>query len=90
MRVESKMIVERDDEELELEIEGEMVAYVPGRHSGPAEMCFPSEGGYVEDIAAKLDGVEFELSEDETERASEILTSVDVDNDLDFEDKNYD
>ena len=90
MHVESKMVIDRGEDELEIEIEGELVPAVAGRSTGSVESCFPSEGGYVEDITATLDGAEFELTEDEEERAKEILESVDVGNDCDFEDKNYD
>ncbi len=44
-------------EELEIEISvfGDYEPFVPARVSGPPEDCFPSEGGYAQDIYAIFD-----------------------------------
>ncbi len=44
--------VERDGQELELELRGTMEPFVRGRTSGPPEDCYPDEGG-----SADIDGV---------------------------------
>jgi hypothetical protein len=59
--------------EIELEVSGTDVPFVRGRFSGPPERCYPSEGGEVEDVIAKLGEVEVELTEAEAERAQEAL-----------------
>lgn len=37
-----------ETEEITLKIEFEVYPFVPGRMSGPPEMCYPDEGGFAE------------------------------------------
>lgn len=61
--------------EVEVILAGSGVPYVRGRFSGPSEKCYPSEGGYVEDVTAfnPETGEPMDLTEEEKEQASEYL-----------------
>jgi len=59
--------IEPDDESdaFELDISYRVEAYDPGRIFGPAEHCYPPEGGGVELLSIQRDGVDYDLSEAE-------------------------
>jgi hypothetical protein len=67
--------LDRDNTEVAVVLAGSGVPYVRGRFSGPSEKCYPSEGGYVEDVTAfnPETGEPMDLTEDEKELASEYL-----------------
>ena len=53
-------VIERDGADLELEVEGQVSSIVPGKYTGPPENCYPDEGGDVDILSVKLNGVEYE------------------------------
>lgn len=73
MEIETIIWVERGDDELEIKVTASASPRVRGRYHGPPERCFPDEGGEIEDIQATLNGVEFELTKDEEDKALESL-----------------
>lgn len=52
--------IERDDEELELEVTADVEPFVPGKLTGPPEDCYPDEGGTADITDIKLDGKPFD------------------------------
>ena len=75
------LCVDRDDEELELQVFGTVSPFVPARTSGPPDNWCPSEGGDVEVCEIRLNGEpwEDELSEAESDRAEEMLREAAAD-----------
>jgi len=65
-----EFMIERDDEEIELVIEGDIEPYVPAKLSGPPENCYPAEGGYAEITKVEPN---VELTEEEAKQAEEKL-----------------
>lgn len=58
--------VNRDNEEIEVEVEYEVSAYDPGSTYGPPEDCYPPEGGDIEELSVtRADGRAIELTSDE-------------------------
>ena len=47
-----------EDEELEYEVEYEAEPYVPARIYGEPDDCYPEEGGEIDLISVKLNGLE--------------------------------
>lgn len=60
---------ERDDE-TEVTVEYTISAYDPGVSSGPAEICYPPEGGEVEIIKVFNDSGDLKWTDDEDEKWS--------------------
>jgi hypothetical protein len=50
-------VIERDGEELEINVEFDATPIVPAQLYGLPENCYPAEGGEVEITAVFLDGV---------------------------------
>jgi len=48
MRTTAYILIERENEEIELEIEGYYTPGTPGRKTGPPEDCYPDDPGEVE------------------------------------------
>ncbi len=44
-----------DEVEIEIAVFGDYEPFVPARVSGPPEDCYPSEGGYAQDVYAVFD-----------------------------------
>ena len=67
--------VERDEEEIELEISGTIEPYTPAKMSGHPDTWYPEEGGEVEITGILFNGVPWtgELTEDEVNKAKEAL-----------------
>ena len=67
---------EGDEEETEVTVTGEYGAYQPAQIYGPAESCYPAEGG-VEDIseatAVLEDGRKIELDQEWIDRHSDQI-----------------
>jgi hypothetical protein len=78
----SAIEIEREGMWMEVEIEG---TYLPGE---PMTRDYPGSGPDIEDIKATSDGVEIELTDEETEEAWERLMekSEDADPDAGWED----
>jgi hypothetical protein len=83
-KYEIEFSVERGEVEIALLVRGNVSPIIQGQYSGPPERCYPSEGGEVEivEILAPVDGTwsklcppkwDGELTEEETERAEELL-----------------
>jgi hypothetical protein len=74
-----------DDDETEIEVEFEITPYVPQRTYGPAELCYPAEGGDVEIITARLKTngcvIEVNLTEAEHDRITNWLLENEVEPD---------
>ena len=71
MRVETTIIVERDDEEVRVRVWGEYIPFVRGRHYlAGGDPGYPDEGGYVECMGTE-DGIE--LTEEDWDMAAEKL-----------------
>ena len=70
--------LEREDVEVLVVLVGSSSTYRRGRTFGPPEMCYPSEGGYVEDVTAfnPETGEAMDLTVDEQDRASERLNDL--------------
>lgn len=69
-------VVSRNGEEVNLSITGNIEPFVPGQTSGPAEFCYPSEGGFAEiTVIHTAQGIPWdgELTLDEEKEASDIL-----------------
>lgn len=60
-------------DEPEVVVTGNVSAFVPGRKYGPPEVCYDDEGGEVEIVSSMLDGVAYELSAVDEERALDLL-----------------
>jgi hypothetical protein len=75
---------ERDDE-TEVTIEYTISPYDPGVSSGPAELCYPPEGGEVEIIKATVDGKEVSLTDEEGQ-----VWATKIQEEHDFSDDDYD
>lgn len=69
------LFVERDEEELELEVSGTVSTYIPAVTHLPPDRCSPAEGGEVEITGITLNGEawEGEMTDEERERAEEGL-----------------
>lgn len=75
--------LERDDEEAELTITGEVEPYIPGKISGPPEHCYPAEGGtasiidilYVPENGTTLDKWPGQLTSEEEDEVEEMLVN---------------
>lgn len=65
----------RDDKDITVILVGNAIPFKKGRTFGPAENCYPDEGGYCEDITSfnPVSGEEIELTEDELDVANEYL-----------------
>lgn len=57
----------------ELQVTGDYLPFVPGVTSGPPELCYPDEGGYVDDYSITIDGQDVTDLLDST-IASDIVT----------------
>ncbi|MBY0277913.1 hypothetical protein K2Z84_21475 [Candidatus Binatia bacterium] len=70
--------VTRERGEIEVEIEGNATPVVPGRYSGPPELCYPDEGGEaeIESSVCSCCGKAVELSAEERARAEAALRKV--------------
>ena len=69
MKVTTEICVERDGEEVEVEVMGCWVPFVKGRmHLSNGDPGYPDEGGYFEEIECSI-----ELTEEELARAESAL-----------------
>ena len=59
------------EREFPVEVTYTVSPFVPARTYGPAENCYPAEGGEVEVLDAKLIGHSYPLTEDEWDRIQE-------------------
>jgi hypothetical protein len=73
MEIEATIWVERGDDELEIKLTADASPRVRGRYHGPPELCYPDEGGEIEDVIATLNGQPFELTKAEADKALEAL-----------------
>lgn len=82
MQATATIYVERGEDEIELTIEGRVSPLVRGRFMGPAEDCYPDEGGEAEVTAVLAGGLAWDgtLTADE-ERAAEDALRESVDED---------
>ena len=48
--------IDRDNKEIELEVEGYISEFFPGKFCGPMDGCYPDEGGEAEIVSISLDG----------------------------------
>lgn len=62
-----------DEVSIEVEVSGDVTAFRPGKTTGPAELCYPDEGGEVEVTGSWVKGEEFELTHEEISDAEESL-----------------
>ena len=65
--------IERDGQEIDLEIEYEVAPYCAGNTYGPPEFCEPPSGGEVEEMTATLDGQEFPLTDAERKKIEQHI-----------------
>jgi len=77
-KVSTKLMVERDDKEIELSIEGSFSPGTPGKLSGPPEDCYPPESAEAEIELISFEGQPWkgELTEEEAEAAIEALLAA--------------
>lgn len=68
--------VERNGEELEVEVSAHVSPIVRGRYHGPWEDCYPDEGGEVGTVTATFEGKPFELTDAELSDAEDRLGEV--------------
>jgi len=73
LHVETTILVDRDGEEVEVTLKGEVSPGVEGCYTGAPENCYPSEDPEVQDYSATVDGQPFELDADEKKDAEEAL-----------------
>jgi hypothetical protein len=81
-----------EEVEITVVLAGNGFPYKRGRTWGPAEHCYPSEGGYCEDVTAfdSKTGERLDLTKDEDETAQEYLWNKFCDMDEPGEDEPYD
>jgi hypothetical protein len=60
--------IERDGEEIEVEVDYTVSRFYPAQTWGPPEDCSPAEGGEVEELTAYHDGKPIALTDAEIER----------------------
>jgi hypothetical protein len=72
------------DDGTEVCIEYKRTPYDPGNTYGPAENCYPPEGGNVEDW--EVDNGKTVLTEAEAERAQDELDALPFEDDDDYDD----
>jgi len=72
-RHDTTYFLERGDEEFELWIEYNIDPFDPGVSSGPAEACYPPEGGGISDMRITLGGKPFEVTDDEDEQIMRFI-----------------
>lgn len=60
--------IERDGQQIDIEVEYTVAPFYPAQTYGPAEDCYPSEGGEIEELTAYLDGEAIKLTPDETRK----------------------
>lgn len=65
--------ITRDGEDIELDIDYEVAAYIPAQTYGLPEDCSPAEGGEVESLDATRDGKPFDLTDAERERIEQHI-----------------
>ena len=75
MNYKQTFYVERDNEEVVLEVEFDVYPLVRGRYDGPPENCYPDEGGYAEITNVFVDSKKRVLWDDELTRDEEIRIS---------------
>ena len=77
-KVNATIFVERNGEEIEVDLEGEFTACSPAKGmTGPWESSSPAEGGELDYVKASVDGKPFELTEEETQKAENALQAAD-------------
>jgi hypothetical protein len=72
-QITTTLIVQRDDQDIEVEITGYAEPLVHGVFSGPPERCYPDEGGFAELEEAMVNGNHFELTQEEIAQAETLL-----------------
>jgi hypothetical protein len=79
--VEIDFYVERDEEEIELQIKGHVSAYDPGKTYGPPDRCYPPEGGEVEVHSVLHNGESWEgvLTREEESDIEEAMSQANDD-----------
>lgn len=87
--VKTTITVVRGDAELEIVVIGYYTPASPARTYGPAEDCYPGEGGEIDDFEATFNGTLFELTAEEEDLAyaalEEKASSDPDDADLDYD-----
>lgn len=77
----------RGDEEIEINVEFTATPFVPAQTYGPAENCYPAEGGEIEITAVFVDGIAIDppLTDDEEAKVIDYLQESLSDDDFDDE-----
>ncbi|WP_045834486.1 hypothetical protein [Hyphomicrobium sp. 99] len=70
--------IERDGEQIEVEVEYSLTPYYPAQTYGPAENCYPAEGGEIDELTAYLDGEKFELTPVEMQAVEKRIYEIDL------------
>jgi hypothetical protein len=79
-KVNTTILVERNGEEIEVDLEGEFGASSPAKGMmGPWENSSPTEGGDLDAMTITVNGQPFELSEEEMQKAESALQAADAD-----------
>lgn len=65
--------IERDGEDIELDIDYEVAPYTPAKLSGPPEDCHEAEGGEVTSMTAYRNGHEFKLTDAEAAKVEQHI-----------------
>lgn len=79
-------IIERGDDDLVINVEFDATPFVPAQTYGPAENCYPAEGGEIEITAVFHNGVALDPPLTDAEEAKIIGYLEESLNDGDFDD----
>jgi hypothetical protein len=78
-KVKTTILVDRNGEEVEVDLEGEFNASTPARLYGHPDNQSPAEGGDLDAMTITVNGQPFELSEEEMQKAENALYAADAD-----------
>lgn len=87
--VNTTILVERNGEEIEVELEGEISACSSAKTYGPPEACSPAEGGELDSMEATVNGQPFELTEEEVQKAENALYAADANYEFDNDESDF-
>ncbi len=65
--------VTRGDEQIDVDLEYVLSPFDTGNTYGPAENCYPPEGGELEELVAYRDGEPFALTKAEADEAEAFI-----------------